>query len=143
MKREDETFQLLPVICLHLKEKFVCKGSKCGKFINGGKPFRQQKQASQQRNGKYTFSKQNLLKHELNFWFNLNVQSELGKFRKIIDIKVGVIKQCSKRLISRKTYPFLKRREENWSGWKLIRLKIDQVENWSGWPSILDSVEIK
>ena len=61
VKREDET------LFLHLREKLLLsKGSKCGKFSNDGKPFRQQKQTSHQRNGKYTFSKQNLLKHEFN-----------------------------------------------------------------------------
>ena len=75
-------------------------GSNYGKFNNGSSKFRQQTQTSQQRYGKCTFFKQNLLQHE----FSSRNKLKMG-IRKCspIDKKVVLLKQRSKRSNSRKT----------------------------------------
>ena len=80
-------------------------GSNYGKFNNGSSKFRQQTQTSQQRYGKCTFFKQNLLQHE----FSSRNKLKMG-IRKCspIDKKVVLHKQSSKRSNSRKTKTFLK-----------------------------------
>ena len=80
-------------------------GSKYRKFNNGSCKFRQQTQTSQQRHGKCTFFKQNLLQHE----FSSRNKLKMGT-RKCspIDKKVVLHKQSSKRSNSRKTKTFLK-----------------------------------
>ena len=79
-------------------------GSNYGKFNNGSSKFRQT-QASQQRYGKYSFFKQKLLQHE----FSSTNKLKMG-IRKcsLIDKKVVLHKQSSKRSSSRKTKTFLK-----------------------------------
>ena len=79
-------------------------GSNYGKFNNGSSKFRQT-QTSQQRYGKYTFFKKNLLQHE----FSSRNKLKMG-IRKCspIDKKVVLHKQSSKRSNSRKTKTFLK-----------------------------------
>ena len=80
-------------------------GSNYGKFNNGSSKFRQQTQTSQQRYGKCTFFKQNLLQHE----FSSRNKLKMG-VRKCspIDKKVDLHKQSSKSSNSRKTKTFLK-----------------------------------
>ena len=81
---------------------FLAKGggSNYRKFNNGSSKFRQQTQTSQQRYGKCTFFKQNLLQHE----FSSRNKLKMG-IRKCspIDKKVVLLKQRSKRSNSRKT----------------------------------------
>ena len=81
------------------------RGSNCGKFNNDSTKFPQQTQTSQQRYGKCTFFKQNLLQHE----FSSRNKLRMG-IRKCspIDKKVVLQKQSSKRSNSRKTKTFLK-----------------------------------
>ena len=84
-------------------------GSNYGKFHNGNSKFCQQTQTSQQRYGKYTFFKQNVLQHEFSSRNKLKM-----RIRKCspIDKKVVLLKQSSKRSNSRKTKTFLKGLEE-------------------------------
>ena len=80
-------------------------GSSYGKFNNGSSKLRQQTQTSQQRYGKCTLFKQNLLQHE----FSSRNKLKMG-IRKCspIDKKVVFHKQSFKRSNSRKTKTFLK-----------------------------------
>ena len=80
-------------------------GSNYRKFNNSRSKFRQQTQTSQQRYGKCTFFKQNLLQHE----FSSRNKLKMG-IRKCspIDKKVVLHKQSSERSHSRKTTTFLK-----------------------------------
>ena len=93
------------------KKVFLTKGggSNYGKFNNGSSKFRQQTQTSQQRYGKCTFFKQNLLQHE----FSSRNKLKMG-VRKCspIDKKVLLHKQSSKSSNSRKTKTFLKNLEK-------------------------------
>ena len=80
-------------------------GSNYGKFNNGSSKFRQQTQTSQQRYGKCTFFKHNLLQHE----FSSRNKLKMG-IRKCspTDKEVLLNKKSSKRSNRRMTKTFLK-----------------------------------